>query len=219
MAVIGRIRRDQGALEGGNGGDDVVHAHRPGAAEYPGEGAPVIRPGCHPALHGGGIRQAHFHRVGERPQSLLLQAPDPSVPEQAGLEGGVPHRGRVARAPPPAHARGHCPAVRPRPPLQVMTGGAGHLAVPGQGLVEKQLSPQGDPGRGHGLAGRHRRHLGQGLPIGQGGGGRQARSQKEPSQAQAASPAAGKKKHRSHAQPFRGGDQRRQDGTGGSGDQ
>ena len=153
-------RRNQAALEGGNGLDDVVPAQgvvlaRKRRRETRGIGRVIAQALQH--LRAVAVIHAHLHRLGakQRRQHLLLQRGDRGVgPVEGGAVGHVGQRLRVARM----HlSRG---AARQRTVFGKGIGlcvaaAAGLRAIARQPHVMEQMPAQLDLGTVHGVVGRH----------------------------------------------------------------
>jgi len=167
-AVIGAVRGDQGALEGGQGLGDAVEGDLP-VAEGPGEVPAVAGVGGEAPFRLAGAVQVHFHGVEDGTLGLLLQGRGAAVPEQHRLEGRVPYRRRVARAALPRFPQGGGAPVAAGLGVEVVAGTAGLGALAREAGFVEETFPQGDLGGVARVVGRLRRLQRQGFPdVGRG---------------------------------------------------
>lgn len=99
---------------------------------------------------------AHLGLGQQGAAGLILEAVGAPIPELTGIIGGIPDRGRVARADAAVYAHGCGPAVIAAF-HDVVTGVAGNRAGLGQARIEIQFLAQFHFGLGGGIMVRERR--------------------------------------------------------------
>jgi len=127
-AVVGRVGGDQGSFIGGYRLGDALECDRRAPAEGAVETLAIGRLVAHAPRDSLARGHAHLDRIERRPHGLVFQRGGAAVPEQHGLERGVPHRRCVAAAELAADALRAAAAVHAGAAFDVVAGGAGNLS-------------------------------------------------------------------------------------------